>query len=129
LFGLNEHAAPAGKPEQVSEMLTLLAGCCCKVILKMAGCPALIVTGAGAFAGKWNGPTNEKFAVTSFAPFMVTLQDSVPVHAPPQPAKVHSGFALAESVTTVPSGNVERQVVLEQLRPVPVTTPAGAFEV
>jgi hypothetical protein len=37
-------------------------------------------------------PIPLKFAVTLWAAFMVTMQEPVPLHAPPQPAKVEVPF-------------------------------------
>jgi hypothetical protein len=43
-----------------------------------------------------------KFAVTLWAAFMFTTQEPVPLHAPPQPAKVDVALGVAVSVTWVP---------------------------
>jgi hypothetical protein len=43
-----------------------------------------------------------KFAVTLWAAFMFTMQEPVPLQAPPQPAKVEVPLGVAVSVTWVP---------------------------
>ena len=43
-----------------------------------------------------------KVAVTERAELMVTLQEPLPEHAPPQPAKLDPDAAAAVRVTTVP---------------------------
>jgi len=43
-----------------------------------------------------------KVAVTLFAAFIVTTQDAVPLHAPPQPKKVLPLAGVAVRVTVLP---------------------------
>ena len=66
-----------------------------------------------------------KLAVTLAAALKVTLQFPVPVHAPPQLAKVLPAAAVSESVIGVLAGKVAEQVGVEQLIPagVLVTVP------
>ena len=56
-----------------------------------------------------------KFALTEAAAFMVTLQAPVPLHAPPQPAKVEPELGVADKFTTVPLAKLAEQVVPQEI--------------
>lgn len=63
---------------------------------------------------------DEKLAVTVLAAFMVTVQASVPLQAPPQPANADPSDGEAASVTVVPATKPFEQVA-------PQSIPAGAL--
>lgn len=56
-------------------------------------------------------------AVTVWLPFMTTLQGPVPLHAPPQPAKVDPPVAFAVKVTALPAVKFAVQVSAQLLIP------------
>ncbi len=64
-----------------------------------------------------------KVAVTFFAVSIVTEQDPIPEHAPPQPVKLDVASGVAVSVTAVPYWNNALQ-----LGPLQLLTPGGLEE-
>jgi hypothetical protein len=57
-----------------------------------------------------DGVETENAAETVVLAFMVTLQEDVPLHAPPHPANVEFDPGASLSVTTVPAANVATQL-------------------
>jgi hypothetical protein len=54
-------------------------------------------------------------ALTAAAAFIVTLQVPVPLHAPPQPAKVEPEAGVADKLTTVPLAKLAEQVAPQEI--------------
>jgi hypothetical protein len=66
-------------------------------------------------------PSSEKSTVTLLSPSIVTTQPPEPAQSPPQPLKLAVAMGCAESVTTVPLGNVADAIAQSS----PQLMPAG----